>query len=84
MTRCLPLRRLMDLGVSEDMTASDAKHVRITNIVAVLIAAMVLPWMPVNVWLGELFVAVENLVVGLLRLSVLVLNARRHHREGAT
>ena len=79
MTERSALRRLVDLGVQPDMTVTNAKHVRITNIVSVLTAAMVLPWAPFNVLSGQLLPAVENAVVGLLLLSVLLVNHRGHH-----
>ena len=74
-------RRLLDLGITADMTATDAKHVRITNIVAILAAAMILPWVPVSIWSGEGLIAAENLAVGLALLWVLRMNYVGRHRD---
>ena len=81
MTEMSTFRRVIDLGVSADMTVTDAKHVRITNIVAMLTACMVLPWLPVNLSAQEPLIAAENLAVGLLLLFVLPLNHWGRHKE---
>ncbi|MCH9673137.1 MAG: adenylate/guanylate cyclase domain-containing protein [Gammaproteobacteria bacterium] len=83
MTAWSASRRVLDLGVAEDMTVTDAKHVRITNIVAILGAVMVLQWIPLNFMVLEVFVALESLVVGFGLLLALPLNHFGYHRAAA-
>jgi len=80
MNRVTP-NRVFGFGISADMTVTDAKHVRITNIVAVLAATMILPWFPVSVWSAEWFIAAESLAVGLAFLLVLKMNYIGRHRD---
>ena len=67
-------QRVANLGTTADMTATDVKHVRFTNIAALLAASMMLPWVPVNALAGESFNSLATLVVGMGLLSVLPLN----------
>ncbi len=71
------------LGVTADMTATDAKHVRFTNVAALVAAAMMLPWVPVNVLAGETVMSLVTLVVGIALLMVLLLNGVHRHAIGA-
>ena len=75
------LHRLIEQGVTVDMTVTDAKHVRFTNVAALLVALMVLPWVPVNFFAGETFMAVEGFVAGFLLLLAFPVNHRGNHRE---
>ena len=44
------LRHLVQLGVTPDMTITDAKHVRFTNITALITSGMTLPWAKDHTW----------------------------------
>lgn len=56
--------RVTSLGLTADLTISDAKHVRFTNIAAILAAAMMPPWVPVNMLASETSNTLASLVVG--------------------
>jgi adenylate cyclase len=73
------VHRLTGLGVTADMTIVDAKHVRFTNVAALVSAAMMLPWVPVNLLAGESLMSLVSLVVGTVLLGVLALNAAARH-----
>ena len=58
------LSRVINLGVSSDMPNMDAKHVRITNIVAMLGAIIILPWIPADYFLADVGPQYKTLSVG--------------------
>ena len=68
------LSRVINLGVSPDLPNLDAKHVRITNIVAMLGAIIILPWIPVDYFLADVSLAIQNSLGGFLMLGALLLN----------
>jgi class 3 adenylate cyclase len=71
--------RIAHLGITADMTVTDAKHVRFTNIAALVAASMMLPWVPVNLLAGEIYNSLSSLVVGTSLLMVLPLNGAARH-----
>ena len=75
--------QIADRGVTVDMTITDAKHVRFTNVAALLAASMMLPWVPVNLLAGEAFNSISSLVVGTAFLMVLPLNGAARHGTAA-
>ncbi len=66
--------RVVSLGVTADMTVTEEKHVRFTNIAALLVASMKLLWVPVNLISGEISNSLASLLVGVSLLLVLHLN----------
>lgn len=75
--------RVAGLGVTDDMTVTDAKHVSFTNIAALLAASMTLPWVPVILLAGETFMALASLVAGTGLLMVPILNGAARHGTAA-
>ena len=75
--------QIVGLGVTADMTITDTKHVRFTNIAALLAASMMLPWVPVNLLAGETSNSLASLVVGIGLLMVLPLNSASRHGVAA-
>ena len=68
------LRRLVEAGVTPDMSITNTKHVRFANISALLLAAMVLPWVPANLYSGSASTGIELLAIGSAPLLTLLLN----------
>ena len=65
---------LISVGVTQETTAIDAKHIRFTNVAALLGVLMILPWAPFNFYIGELDLAIQSFAAGALMLCILPLN----------
>jgi len=78
------LRHLVQLGVSSELTSTDAKHVRFTNVTALIASVMTLAWVPVNYLLGQWLTAVLLLLTGAVLLTPLVLNVKSWYRSAVT
>ncbi len=57
MSLASPLRTLIGLGVTENTTSWDAKHVRVTNTLAIVAAATLSFWILVNLYYGHFWQA---------------------------
>jgi hypothetical protein len=73
------LRRVRDQGVTEHTPARDIKHIRLTNVAAMMAAVMILPWAPVNLMLANWMLAIPVLIGGVLVLCVFPLNRTGRH-----
>ncbi|MEM7207923.1 MAG: adenylate/guanylate cyclase domain-containing protein [Pseudomonadota bacterium] len=77
------LKRLRDTGITDEMPALDIKHVRITNIAALMAAVMTLPWVPVNLILADWTLALNLTIGGFILLGVFYLNRVGKHLSAA-
>jgi guanylate cyclase len=73
------LRRLVSLGVTDELSASDAKHVRMVNIAALIVFAASLPWLLVGITSGRTDGLWQPLAQALVALPMLWLNHRDRH-----
>lgn len=73
------LRRMIDIGVAADMRAIDARHIRATNIIALLAGVSRLGPISSALSHGEIQPLVINLMLLCLQPLVLYLNARKQH-----
>ncbi len=77
------LRGLLRAGVTPELSSVDAKHVQITNLLALLAAAAIGMWVPVAVVQGQPAVALQNAVAAGAYAGAYALNRRGHHTPAA-
>ena len=77
------IRRLIDLGIDQDTTVTEARYIRLTNTAALVLLAVVIAYIPVFALLdhpiGPLYIGVNMLEATFFTLPPL-LNARKRHR----
>lgn len=71
-----PLRRLVDLGITPELSPVDVKHVQITNLLAVVGAATIGTWAVVAFATGTYLIAAENAAAAAMFLSALIVNRK--------
>jgi len=73
------INRIRDIGISADTPATDVKHIRITNLAALMAAVMIIPWAPVNLLLANWALAIPVISGGIIVLCIFPLNRAGRH-----
>ena len=73
------LKQLIDTGAHAGLSLVDRKHVRATNLTALVSAMSISAWVPLAAMTGRGWVALENAVCALVFLSAIRLNHNRRY-----